>query len=37
MIDAIPKNEEITVYDFIENYYGLDERYLEEFTFYFTN
>ena len=37
MVDAIPKEEEITVYDFIEGYYGLDECYIEDFTFYFAD
>ena len=37
MVDAIPKDEEITVYDFIEGYYGLDECYIEDFTFYFAD
>lgn len=36
-IDAFPKEEEVTVYDFINTYYGLDEYDIEEFTFYFAD
>lgn len=35
MIDALPRSKGITVYDFIENYYCLDEKPLDAFTFYF--
>jgi hypothetical protein len=33
--DKTPNDFEITVYDFINNYWGLDEFGLEEFDFYF--
>lgn len=34
MINAFPRNQAITVYDFIENYYNLDTKPLGAFTFY---
>ena len=36
MIDAFPRKKALTVYDFIEDYYCLDEEPLDAFTFYFT-
>ena len=33
--EKTPDNFEITVYDFINDYWGLDEHDLEEFDFYF--
>lgn len=34
-LDSIEKREGITAYEFINNWWGLDEHNLEDFTFYF--